>query len=617
MKIPAAAYTRLLYKYLKPQWRLVLVFATLMTVGIGLEIVNPQLLRKFIDGISEGGTLDTLSKFAYLYITVALVRYICITIGKYLGERVGWTATDKLRDELVRHCLKLDMTFHKARTPGELIERLDGDINLLTNFFSQFVVGIVFNALLLVGIVLALFLEDWRLGLGILVFTIIAVVVLIAINQKGIKNWAAARQANASFYGFLGERLSGTEDIRSCGASNFVMNRFYEALRGWRPKFIKADLSFCHLWTGSLLVFGIGTALVLTIGAMLYQAGSISLGTVFLVFNYTILLERPITQIRRQMQDLQRAGAAIDRVGKILAIQSSLRTSGGSGADAPEGTAVQGGTAVPGGTSTPGTAVAPGTPGETMALPQGALAVEFEKVSFAYEDGEAVLQDISIKLLAGTVIGLLGRTGSGKTTLARLLLRFYDPTSGRIILGGCPATALELQALRRRVGFVTQDVQLFAGTLRDNLTFFDASVSDTALWRALTEIGIADWCRAMPNGLDTIIGANGYGMSAGEAQLLALARLFLADPGLVILDEASSRLDPATEKMVDRAIERLLQNRTGIIIAHRLATVQRADEILILDSGRVLEHGQRIKLVNNPNSHFARLLRTGLEDVLA
>ncbi|HBR24110.1 MAG TPA: ABC transporter ATP-binding protein, partial [Firmicutes bacterium] len=259
---------------------------------------------------------------------MALTRYICITIGKYLGERVGWTATDALRDEFVRHCLKLDMSFHKARTPGELIERLDGDINLLTNFFSQFVVGIVFNTLLLVGIVLALFMEDWRIGLGMMFFTILAVVVLIALNQKGIKNWAAARQANASFYGFLGERLSGTEDIRSCGANDFVLKRFYEALRGWLPKFIKADMSHFYLWIGSLLVFGIGMALVLATGALLYRAGTVSLGTVFLIFSYTTLLERPISQIRRQMQDLQRAAAAIDRVGKIFAIKSNLRGPG-------------------------------------------------------------------------------------------------------------------------------------------------------------------------------------------------------------------------------------------------------------------------------------------------
>ena len=605
MKIPAVAYTKLLYKYLKPQWRLVLIFATLMTVGTVLEIVNPQLLRKFIDGISEGGTLASLSRFAYWYITVALTRYICITIGKYLGERVGWTATDALRDEFVRHCLKLDMSFHKARTPGELIERLDGDINLLTNFFSQFVVGIVFNTLLLVGIVLALFMEDWRIGLGMMFFTILAVVVLIALNQKGIKNWAAARQANASFYGFLGERLSGTEDIRSCGANDFVLKRFYEALRGWLPKFIKADMSHFYLWIGSLLVFGIGMALVLATGALLYRAGTVSLGTVFLIFSYTTLLERPISQIRRQMQDLQRAAAAIDRVGKIFAIKSNLRGPGMGMSDRHE----------PGSQAE----LCSGNQdlSETSALPEGALAVEFDAVSFAYEDGEAVLRDISVKLPAGTVIGLLGRTGSGKTTLARLLLRLYDPTSGQISLGDCPTTAVELRSLRRRVGLVTQDVQLFAGTLRDNLTFFDASASDATLWQALTEIGIADWCRAMSDGLDTVIGANGYGMSAGEAQLLALARLFLADPGLIILDEASSRLDPATEKLVDRAIERLLQNRTGIIIAHRLATVQRADEILILDNGKVLEHGLRKNLAANPNSNFARLLHTGLEDVLA
>jgi ATP-binding cassette subfamily B protein/ATP-binding cassette subfamily C protein len=218
------------------------------------------------------------------------------------------------------------------------------------------------------------------------------------------------------------------------------------------------------------------------------------------------------------------------------------------------------------------------------------------------------------------VLGVLGRTGSGKTTLARLLLRLYDPTAGTICLGGVPAPAARLHALRRRVGMVTQDVQLFQASVRDNLTFFNRAISDVQIMDALDGLGLRDWLRGLPDGLDSELGA-GIGLSAGEAQLLAFTRVFLRDPGLVILDEASSRLDPATEQLVERAVSKLLHpkhgQRTGIIIAHRLATVQRADDILILEGGRMLEYGPREQLARNSDSRFAQLLRTGMEEVLA
>jgi ATP-binding cassette, subfamily B, bacterial len=227
-----------------------------------------------------------------------------------------------------------------------------------------------------------------------------------------------------------------------------------------------------------------------------------------------------------------------------------------------------------------------------------------------------VLTDVSFRLPAGAVLGLLGRTGSGKTTLARLLPRFYDPAAGAIRLGGAPIHAATVAELRRRVGLVTQDVQLFQASVRDNLTFFNPAADDARILAVLDDLGLGAWFRSLPAGLDTELIAGG-GLSAGEAQLLAFARAFLADPGLVILDEASSRLDPATERLIERAIDTLLAGRTGIIIAHRLATVQRADEILILEDGRILEAGERTRLAADPTSRFHQLLRTGLEEVLA
>jgi ATP-binding cassette subfamily B protein len=243
--------------------------------------------------------------------------------------------------------------------------------------------------------------------------------------------------------------------------------------------------------------------------------------------------------------------------------------------------------------------------------------VAFDEVAFSYDEDEPILHDVSFELKPGEILGLLGRTGSGKTTMTRLLFRLYDPTAGIIRLGNRDIRHVTPESLRGNVGIVTQNVQLFQASVRDNLTFFNPDIADNQVLDTLEELGLDGWLNGLAHGLDTRLLSGGQSLSAGEAQLLAFARIFLEDPGLVILDEASSRLDPVTEQLIERAISRLLEGRTAIIVAHRLATVQRADRILILQDGRIVEKGNRIALVADPNSRFSNLLRTGMEQVLA
>ncbi len=255
--------------------------------------------------------------------------------------------------------------------------------------------------------------------------------------------------------------------------------------------------------------------------------------------------------------------------------------------------------------------------GPGVYIPTGALSLSFNEVSFGYVEEEHVLNQLSFQLAPGSVLGLLGRTGSGKTTLARLVFRLYDLSSGVINLGNVDIRQTKLRELRQRVAIVTQDVQLFQASVRDNLTFFDRSIPDEDILRVIDQLELSDWFNELQYGLDTKLETSGRGLSAGEGQLLAFTRVFLRNPGLVILDEASSRLDPATEQLIERAVDKLLKDRTAIIVAHRLSTVERADDILILESGRLLEHGKRLELVADPSSHFYNLLQTGLEEVLA
>jgi ATP-binding cassette, subfamily B, bacterial len=252
-------------------------------------------------------------------------------------------------------------------------------------------------------------------------------------------------------------------------------------------------------------------------------------------------------------------------------------------------------------------------PEGTAGLPAGALDVVCEGVWFGYDPATPVVRDLSFHLAGERTLGLLGRTGSGKTTLTRLLLRLYDPQAGAILLGGRDLRTVQEVALRRHVGVVPQEVRLFAATVRDNVTVFDADVPDDRVLAVLDEVGLGAWCRSLSIGLDTELPPDGGGLSGGEAQLLACARVLLYDPGLVILDEASSRLDPAAERRVALAFGRLLAGRTGIVVAHRLATARRADDLLILEGGRILEHGPRARLEADPRSAFTGLLEAGLE----
>ncbi len=631
-KIPLKQYWELLVSYLAPQWPMALLLAVLLLSNIGLQLVNPQIMRSFIDTAKSGGAADTLWQSALLFMIVALAQQIVSVLSTYVGENVGWTTTNALRADVAEHCLYLDMSFHNAHTPGEMIERIEGDINALSNFFSQFVIQVFGNALLLVGVLFFLFREDWRVGLALSVFAAIALALLWRMRDMAEPHWKAEREASAEQFGFLEERLAGTEDIRSSGAKPYVMRRFFILMRALMQKTLKAVLMFNIMLNLIEFLFAASNAVAFAMSAYLFRLGAITIGTVYIIFYYSNMLMMPINRITRQMQSLQQAGASIARIRELLTITGKI----------PEGANL---------------------PATDAHIAGGPLAVEFAGVSFGYDDAapfkkeedkeqeggskgqeaggkgqeaggkreeaelatgptekELVLHDISFSLPPGTVLGLLGRTGSGKTTLTRLVFRLYDLDGGAIHLGSNGAAVdirdVAVAELRQRVGMVTQNIQLFHATVRDNLTFFDATIPDERILQVIHDLGLGTWYESLTNGLDTELESGGGGLSAGEQQLLAFTRIFLKDPGLVILDEASSRLDPATEHLIERAVDRLVQNRTAIIIAHRLGTVQRADQIMILEGGHIREYGPRAALAADPESRFYSLLQAGMEEVL-
>ena len=653
-KVSFRDYGRFLSRYLRPRLKLVATLGVALFVSIGLQLLNPQILRSFIDLARAGSAQSVLTRLALTFIGVAVAQQVIGVLVVYVTENLGWATTNHLRLELARYTLGLDMSFHAAHTPGEMIERIDGDVMALSNFFSQFILQVFGNLLLVVGILVVLLLEDWRISLSLTVFVGLTMFVLLNLANISVASWEEERKASADLYGFLEERLSGTEDIRSNNARAYVLDRFYRLTRTLMRKTITAGIKVNILLNTTWTLFAVGNAVSILVCAALFFGGSITLGTVFMVIYYTNMLNWPLERITQQMQDLQRAGASLVRIMGIQSVQGKIPGEDQFSLAGPE------------------------------TLPDGPLAVVFDDVTFGYKDGtstappmskitagdiftgdvasaafaavgdaqfmkgesmqrfhsllreqgagegqetadhpddrDMVLRDISFHLKPGRVIGLLGRTGSGKTTLTRLVFRLYDPDQGTILLGSSDCMVdvrqPQVQELRRRIGMVTQNIQLFHATVRENLTFFDAAIPDERILEAVDDLGLGDWFKSLPNGLDTELESGGGGLSAGEAQLLAFTRIFLRDPGLVILDEATSRLDPATENLIERAVDKLVRDRSAIIVAHRLGTVERADDILILENGRILEYGERARLAEDPSSRFYHLLETGLEEVL-
>jgi ABC-type multidrug transport system fused ATPase/permease subunit len=375
-------------------------------------------------------------------------------------------------------------------------------------------------------------------------------------------------------YGGIEERLTAGEDLRANGAADHVAWRFVEDSEGALVSAVRRERAFLVMWWFVQGAVAAGWVISLVLGAVLYGAGSISLGTAFLLFQYVLLIARPLEEVVHELETVQKANGAMVRVADLLAVRPKV---------------------VDAGTTSP---------------PPGPLAVAASHVSFDYGDDRTVLRDVDVTIAAGRSVGIVGRTGSGKTTFSRLVLRLVEPTSGVVSLGGVPIADIPIGELRRRVALVPQEVELFSGSVRDNVTLFDDTPSGAAVVDALRQVGLDSLADA---GIDRALGPSGAGLSAGEAQLLALARVWLRDPDLVVLDEATARVDPETERRIEEAVVALMRGRTTLVIAHRLSTLRSVDDILVFERGRVVEHGQRAALVADETSRFARLLAISLE----
>lgn len=570
-----------LLRYLRPVAGRLAILLLLLLASTGVQLVNPQIVQRFIDTAADNGIVSSLLTLAGIYLVLAALNQVLTVAVSYLGNDVSWRSTNLLRGDLLKHCLRLDMRFHNLKTPGEMIERIDGDVTHMSNFFSMFIIKVIGSFVLLAGILGFMFTINWPIAAVMTLFTLASIGAMVFVRDMGVKSSKDERGASAALFGFIEERIAGIEDVQANGNVPYVMNRFYRAMRNVFLKGRKAWMLRVVPWNTTVVLFALAVTVVLLLGVHYYLIGNISLGTLFLIYQYTQMLNDPIEQLGDQVQEFQKAKSGMMRSQELLESRSEI---------------VEGG---------------------KTALPEGALGLEFEHVHFSYSPDKPVLHDITFAVRPGERLGIIGRTGSGKSSLSRVLLRLYNIGSGTIRVGGVDIRDLSLSALYRRVGMVTQDVQLFDGTLRDNLTLFDGSISDGYILETTERLGLKQWIDSQPEGLDTHLKAGGSSLSAGEAQLFALTRVFLTQPSLVILDEPSSRLAAATEAMLQTAVDQLMKNCTGIVIAHRLSTLEQVDHIMVLGDGRILEFGERETLAQDPASHYAQLLITGREEDLA
>lgn len=577
--------------HLRPARRQAVALGSALAAATALPLAAPQLTRRLIDGAVDQDSTDFLVALAAAYLVLAVGGQVAKVVTAWIAGKLAWDATNRLREDLLAHALRLDLDQHQSRTPGEMIERVDGDVTDIAEFIVAFLLEVVASFLLIIGVLGLVLIADVRIGAVLVVYLALVARAIFHLQGPAVAAMTAFRAANGRLFGYLEERFAALEDIRANGAGDHVTARFQGVSQERRDTDIRSRRLGGRVLGLTISAIGAGKAVVLALAVVFFGTGSVTLGTAVLLLQYVQMLDRPVTRLVHHLEDYQKAVAGLARVGAFLRLEPGLQ---------------------------------PPAEGGRLLPTMGQLALELDRVSFWYprtdEADQPALHDVSLQVAPGCSLGVVGHTGSGKTSLARLLVRFYDPSSGLVRLGGQDLRDIAPESLRRNVVYITQEVPLFSATVRDNLNLFNNGFDnglddptapgkpDDELINAVEAVGLGQWLHSLPAGLDTVIGPAEIGVSAGETQLLALARALLEDPRLVVLDEASSRLDPATELAVERAVDRLLAGRTAVIIGHRLASLDRVDDIAVFDHGRLVEHGPRESLGSDPASHYGRLL---------
>ena len=550
-----------LWPLVRPHRRLVALASVAVLVQTGAALAMPFLVKVAIDQGVVPRDLEVINRVAVAYLVLAGVQFLAgrseIETVARAGQRVLFT----VRTKLFRHLQTLSLDFYERERTGRLVARMTADIDAMSDLVTDGLVTLVTGLITMVGVTVILVVMDWQLALATLV-----VAPLIGLAARVWRRWSAdayrqVRETHSVVNVQLQEALSGVRAIQAFRRERATAARLAEANQDERVAHWRTISLASFFFPGIEFLGTAATVVVLGVGGQRVLAGDLDIGVLAAFLLYLRNLFDPVQQLSELYDSFQSATAGAERVGNVLAEEPSVR-------EAPD----------------------------PVPLPDPRGDIRLEDVCFAYDQGPQVLHDVDLHLDAGTTLALIGPTGAGKSTVAKLIARFYDPLDGRITLDGIDLRQVRLADLRRAMGYVPQEGFLFSGTILDNIRFGRPGATRAEVEAAARAVGADKVIAGLPDGYDTQVGERGALLAAGERQLVAFARAWIADPALLILDEATSNLDAASEARITDALQRLRSGRTTIIIAHRLTTIAQADQIAVVEDGRIVESGTPAEL---------------------
>jgi ATP-binding cassette subfamily B protein len=558
-------------KMLAPRWPLVLIATVSIVLFTLANLARPIIIKRAIDDglIADDGGVLVIA--AAIFVATIIAIYVFQAASTYLTALLGQQFMRDLRVRLFGHYQKLSMSFFDRENSGRLVSRMTADMNALTDMLNHGFLVVVQSVLLLTGTIIILFTLSWQLSLITLVIVPPLVAGTLVFRVYSERAYEGVRDRIADVLVHMQESFAGIRVVKAFGREEPNMARFgaineenFEA----NVRTVRISAMYIPLVE---LLSGLGIGLILYFGGRWVVGGSVTVGTVAAFIFYLDFIFQPIQRLSQVYDMLQSALAALNKIFRLLAVEPEIQE---REQPAPLPARVAG-------------------------------AVRFDNVSFSYNPETKVLGDIDFAIEPGSRVALVGPTGAGKSTIAKLALRFYDPDEGRVLLDGCDLRDLSFDDMGRAVVLVPQEGFLFSGTIRENILFGRPGATDDELVAACRDLGVHDFIQSLPEGYDTVVSHRGSSLSAGEKQLISLARAFLADPPVLILDEATSSLDPRTESLVEDAIRRLYTGRTTIIVAHRLSTAEHADRVLVIDGGRLVEDGHHDELARGDGLYAA------------